>query len=154
MLDEALDYQKRNGYVIWNNFDRNVFPKDMERKLQYKILFENEIACVFTVLYSDKIIWREMDNANAIYLHRIITNPKHKGKKLFASVLEWSLEDAKRKNLSYIRMDTWGDNPQLISYYESFGFRFIENYTTPDTLMLPAQHRNNYIALLEYKVDL
>jgi ribosomal protein S18 acetylase RimI-like enzyme len=49
-----------------------------------------------------------------------------------------------------VRMDTWASNAQLIKYYQGFGFEFIENYTTPDTLELPAHNRRLPLALLEY----
>ena len=49
-------------------------------------------------------------------------------------------------------MDTWGNNPNIVDYYKSFDFQFIENYTTPNSPDLPMQHRNLYLALLEYKV--
>lgn len=36
--------------------------------------------------------------------------------------------------------------------YQSFGFKIIDYYTTPNTVHLPIQHRNNDIVLLEYKI--
>ena len=48
-------------------------------------------------------------------------------------------------------MDTWADNPTIIDYYKSFGFVFLNNFVTSDTLNLPVQHRNISLALLEYK---
>ena len=48
------------------------------------------------------------DRGDAIYLHRIVVNPEHKGKKQFKKVLDWAIDDAKAKNLSFVRMDTWG----------------------------------------------
>lgn len=49
-------------------------------------------------------------------------------------------------------MDTWGENQSILDYYMSYGFKFVENYTTPSTLNLPIQHRNLYLALLEYPI--
>jgi hypothetical protein len=45
------------------------------------------------------------------------------------------------------------NNPIIIDYYKSFGFRFIENYTTPDSPALPVHDRNLSLALLEYNLE-
>ncbi len=49
-------------------------------------------------------------------------------------------------------MDTWAQNPNIIQYYLTFGFRIIENYTTPDTEDLPIHNRRLSLTLLEYDV--
>lgn len=91
-----------------------------------------------------------MDKGKSIYLHRIVVNPEFKGQRQFGTILNWAIEHSKQKGLSSIRMDTWADNPTIINYYKSFGFRFVENYTTPDSEELPVHNRNLAMALLEY----
>ena len=49
-------------------------------------------------------------------------------------------------------MDTWAANATIIDYYKSFGFTFIENYTTSDTEELPVHNRNLPLTLLEYRL--
>jgi mannose-6-phosphate isomerase-like protein (cupin superfamily) len=58
----------------------------------------------------------------------------------------------KKKQLTAVRIDTWAANEKLIAYYKSYGFQFIENYTTPNDEGLPLQHRNLHVALLELEV--
>ena len=111
------------------------------------------MAMVFSVRYSDKLIWRELDEGNSIYLHRIVVNPEFKGRKLFGAVLNWAIDHVKQKGLHSIRMDTWADNPTIINYYKTFGFRFVENYTTPDNPELPVHNRKLSMTLLEYRAD-
>ena len=77
---------------------------------------------------------------SSIYLHRIVVNPNHKGKKQFEKITLWTKNHIKEKNIDYIRMDTWADNPTIIDYYKSFGFQSLNNFTTPNTLDLPVQH--------------
>ena len=101
----------------------------------------------------DKIIWRTTDMGDAIYLHRIVVNPAFKGQKLFGLILEWSIKHAKQKGLDFIRMDTWAANPTIINYYKDFGFEFVENYTTPDSMELPQHNRKLPLTLLEYRVN-
>ena len=58
---------------------------------------ESVIAMVFSVRYSDKLIWRELDEGGSIYLHRIVVNPAFKGRKLFGVILDWAIDHVKRK---------------------------------------------------------
>ncbi len=151
-FEQSILYQEKNGYPSWRNYDKNALVRDIEDKNQYKGVIDSKIAIVFSVRYSDKIIWREMDKGNSIYLHRIVVNPEFKGKKLFGSIVEWTKEHSKQKGLDSIRMDTWAANPTIIEYYKKFGFTVIENYTTPDSEELPVHNRKLALTLLEYRL--
>ena len=152
LFEEAIAYIKRKGFIGWNSYDKKFLQLDIENKLQFKIVTENEILCIFSICFRDAFIWRERENGGAIYLHRIVVNPAFKGQKQFEKILNWIVELANAKGLKYIRMDTWADNPGIIEYYKSYGFQFFQNYTTPDTPELPGQHRNLKVALLEMKL--
>lgn len=153
LFDEAIQFQKANNYIGWNNYDREFIKADVKNSLLFKIDCDNEIACIFSICFSDDVIWREKEAGDAIYLHRIVLNRKFAGKKMFNKVLEWAIQFAKDKKLSYIRMDTWAENEKIIEYYKSYGFKFIEDYTTPGTEDLPLQHRNLHVALLEKRLN-
>ncbi|MGQ7947329.1 GNAT family N-acetyltransferase [Flavobacterium sp. WC2509] len=151
-FEEAITYIKKNNYVGWTTYDKNCIKQDISKKLQFKIKIENDILCIFSICFSDALIWRKMEKGDAIYLHRIVVNPKLKGQKQFEKILKWVIELANKKELKYVRMDTWADNSNIIEYYKSYGFQFIENYTTLNTPELPVQHRNLKVALLEMKL--
>ena len=152
LFNEAITYIKKNNYVGWTTYDKNFIKQDISKKLQYKITKGNNILCVFSICFTDVLIWREMEKGDAIYLHRIVVNSAFKGHKQFQKILNWNIEFAKEKGLKYIRMDTWANNPNIIEYYKSFGFTHIEDYNTPNTTELPEQHRNLKVALLEMKL--
>lgn len=152
LFEEAIVFQKANNYTGWNNYDRAYLQADIEKGLLFKIISEEGILCIFCICYRDELIWRAMEKGDALYLHRIVLNRRFKGEKVFRKVLDWALHHAGEKQLEYIRMDTWASNKKIINYYKSYGFAFIENYTTPDTEDLPLQHRNLAVALLEFKL--
>ena len=153
LFEEAIAYLEANNYIGWTNFDKDFIKTDVEKGLSYRITKDNSIACIFSVCYDDPLIWREMEKGDALYLHRIVLNRNCSGEKLFAKVLEWALDHAANWDIKHIRMDTWADNDRIINYYKSYGFRFIENYTTADTTALPVQHRNLNVALLELSLE-
>lgn len=152
LFEQSILYQERKGYPVWRNYDRNAILEDINAKNQYKVCIGSTLGIVFSVCYEDKIIWRHYDQANAIYLHRIVVNPACKGLRLFGDIVEWTRNHAIQKGRTLIRMDTWANNPTLINYYQTYGFTMVENYTTPDSPNLPTHNRQLPLTLLEYKV--
>lgn len=152
-FESAITYQKKNTYPVWKGYDKNALIKDINDGNQYKIMIGTRIAMLFSVCYSDPLIWGERENGTALYLHRIVVNPDFKGKKLFSMVLAWSIFHGRLNNLRLVRMDTWAENSIIINYYKSFGFRFVDECTTPDSTELALQNRNLRVALLEYPIQ-
>lgn len=150
LFEHSISYQEKKGYPVWKNYDKAAIARDIQEKNQYKIVVNSVVAMVFSVAYRDKIIWRDMDRGESVYLHRIVVNPAFKGQKLFGSILRWALHHIGEKGLKSVRMDTWAANPTIIEYYKGFGFKVVENYTTPDTPELPVHNRNLALTLLEF----
>ena len=153
LFEHSIRYQEENGYPVWRDYDKNAIIKDIANRNQYKVVINSTTGIVFSVCYTDKAIWRELDKGNSIYLHRIVVNPEFKGQKLFGKILEWVIQHSKQRSLGSIRRDTWAANATIIDYYKSFGFTFIENYTTSDTEELPVHNRNLPLTLLEYRLN-
>ena len=49
LFDEAISYQKRKKYPVWVGYDKEVLKKDIKNRLQYKIIIDNNIACIFSI---------------------------------------------------------------------------------------------------------
>ena len=152
LFEHSIEYQERKGYPVWKNYDKHTIIKDIEDKNQYKVVVDAAMAMVFSIRHADRIIWRELDRQNSVYLHRIVVNPLFKGQRLFGIILEWAIEHSKLMGFGTIRMDTWASNTTIIDYYKSFGFIVVENYTTPNSEELPVHNRNLGLTLLEYKL--
>jgi GNAT superfamily N-acetyltransferase len=153
LFDEAIHFQKVNNYVGWNSYDKNYIKTDIENGLLMKIVHNDTIVCIFSICYSDHLIWREKEKGDALYGHRVIINRDFSGEKIFKHVMAWFVNHAKERQLNFIRIDTWADNQKLIAYYTNYGFKFIENYTTENDDNLPLQHRNLKVALLEFPIE-
>lgn len=151
-FEHSIDYQEKRGYPVWRNYDKQAIVNDIENKMQFKVVVDGEMAMVFSIRYNDKVIWRSLDQGDSIYLHRIVVNPTFKGQRLFGTILNWAIEQCRQNGLSNVRMDTWAANPTIINYYKGFGFKFVENYTTPDSIELPVHNRNLALTLLEYQI--
>ena len=153
LFEEAITFQKKNHYIGWENYDLSYIKADIQQKLLFKIIDQKDILCIFSVCYKDPLIWREKDNGNALYLHRVVLNRAFQGQKLFKEVLQWAVEHASMLELTFIRMDTWADNQKIIDYYIGYGFLPVEVFQTPNSPELPIQHRNLKVILLELNIN-
>ena len=149
LFEQAMSLQGKDGYRVWNSIDKTALEEDIGNNLQYKLVDGIDTLCIFSIQNEDPFIWRDKDNGDAVYLHRIVVNPNFKGQRLFEKVLSWTIEYAHDKELKFVRMDTWAENTKIIDYYKSFGFRLVEYYKTGDETELPSQNRNLHVALLE-----
>jgi len=151
LFEQSISYQERHGYPVWKNYDQAAIARDIDQGHQYKVVADDTLALVFSVAYTDPVIWRDRDQGQSVYLHRMVGNPSFKGQRLFGLVVDWCKVHIRERGLTSIRMDTWAANPTIIQYYESFGFARVEDFTTPDTPDLPQHNRNLPLTLLEYR---
>ena len=57
--DCAVAFQKEKFNKRWKGFERGLIEKEIAESRQWKILVDNEIACVFAITFEDESIWKE-----------------------------------------------------------------------------------------------
>src|SRR5690606_34732740 len=119
----ATDFQKlKFPGNQWPVFEKELINKEVIENRQFKLIINNEIACVWAITFSDAQIWEEKENNSSIYIHRIATNPEFRGQNFVQKIVDWAKDYAVDKNKEYIRMDTCGKNEKLINHYKKCGF--------------------------------
>src|SRR5690554_822588 len=106
----------------WPEFSRELIIKELQENRQFKIVIDNQIACIWAVTFSDPEIWEEKNSDPAIYIHRIATNPNFRGHNFVAKIVSWAKDFARDHNKKFIRLDTCGENRRLITHYRNAGF--------------------------------
>lgn len=150
----ASKYQKeKEKVVVWPTFKRQLVEIEIAENRQWKLLIDNEIACVWATTFSDEQIWEEKNTDAAIYIHRIATNPNFRGKYFVATIVEWSKEYAIKNNKDFVRLDTLGNNVRLIEHYTKAGFRFLGMFDLKSTTGLPDHYHNIPACLFEIKIN-
>lgn len=123
---DARALQKAGGFNLWPEFENDLIQKEIAEKRHWKLCKGDEIAAVFSVLYSDPLIWgAEADAVPSVYLHRIAVHPSYRGQQIISRIKDWGLEHGRMLHKKRLRMDTWGDNEKLRNYYLQFGFRHV-----------------------------
>ena len=149
----ASAYQKSvNAVVVWGEFDKGLIEREIAENRQWKLLIDDELACVWATTLSDEQIWKERNLDKAIYIHRIATNPAFRGQNLVFKIVEWAKDFALANELEYVRLDTVGENEKLIEYYTKAGFDFLGMFDLKDTSGLPSHYHKLPAALFEIKL--
>lgn len=149
----ATEYQKITfPGNLWPEFDREMVETEVLENRQFKLMLENEIACVWAITFSDPQIWEEADNDDSIYIHRIATNPDFRGNDFVKAIVAWATNYAGEHNKKYVRMDTCGDNQKLINHYKRSGFNFLGMKKIKDSSALPSHYHNAEVCYFEILV--
>ncbi|RYU96416.1 GNAT family N-acetyltransferase [Emticicia agri] len=116
LYDSAIAHQKAVSDLVWKGFDKAMVLKEIEDNRQWKIVINNEVACVFMIAYHDPAIWDEKDVDSAIYIHRISTNPDFRGRGFTKLITDWAIDYARANQIAYVRLDTWQDNANCMKF--------------------------------------
>lgn len=153
LYEAARNLQTQRKMVIWPSFEKSFIEKEIQEERQWKIISDNVIACNWTITFEDKEIWGEKDKDDAIYIHRICTNPALRGNRYIDTIVEWSGKYAKQIGKKFVRLDTLGNNIKLIEHYTSAGFEFLGMLKLTDTANLPGHYQNEPNCCL-FEIDL
>jgi ribosomal protein S18 acetylase RimI-like enzyme len=152
LYDSGTEHQKKVLARHWQPFDIQMIEAEIREKRQWKIVIDQEVVCIFAITYNDPSIWKDKDKDPAVYLHRIVTHPSHRGKFFVKHIIAWALEFARKNGKQFIRMDTFGDNQKLIDYYVACGFNFLGLTTLAVADNLPQHYKNATLSLFEIPV--
>jgi ribosomal protein S18 acetylase RimI-like enzyme len=149
----ASDYQKaKQTVVVWPDFKKELVETEVAENRQWKLVINNQIACVWATTFTDEQIWEERNKDAAVYIHRIATNPNFRGQNFVGIIVEWARQYAKANNKDFIRLDTLGNNAKLIEHYTHAGFDFLGMFDLKDTNGLPDHYHGVPACLFEIKL--
>ncbi|RAJ16168.1 GNAT family N-acetyltransferase [Olleya aquimaris] len=150
----ASNYQKaKKTVVVWPDFERQLVESEINENRQYKLIIDNQIACVWAITFKDEQIWEGSQNDNAVYIHRIATNPDFRGQNFVSIIVDWAKQYALKNKIDYIRLDTLGNNTKLIDYYQQSGFDFLGFFNLKNTKGLPDHYHNETACLFQIKLN-
>jgi ribosomal protein S18 acetylase RimI-like enzyme len=142
LYEAARNLQIQNQVVVWPMFDKAFIEWEIQETRQWKIVSGDVIACNWVITFADKEIWGEKDQNDAIYIHRICTNPTLRGNRYIDQLVAWAKQYARQTGKRYVRLDTLGNNTRLIKHYTSAGFTFLGIFRLTDTATLPGHYQD------------
>lgn len=81
---------------------------------------------------ADPNLWQRSDRPDdALYLHRMITEPQHAGKAIGSALMDWAARRSAGYGRSWIRLDAWRTNTGLRDYYLRHAFDLVRTVKDP-----------------------
>ena len=146
----ASNYQReKKTVIVWPDFDREMVINEIAENRQFKLIVNNEVVCIWAITFSDEQIWEDSNTDSAIYIHRIAVNPNFRGNNYIATITNWAKEYALKKEIQFIRLDTLGENKNLITHYKNAGFHFLGLFNLKNTSNLPEHYKLAPVCLFE-----
>lgn len=92
-----------------------------------------EIVGTLTVdTRADPDFWTDADDpSSALYLHRMIVDPRHHGRRIGEAMTAWAEQFAGALGYRWLRLDAWRTNQGLVDYYRSRGWQHIRTVNPP-----------------------
>ena len=150
LYEKATAYQKiKFPDNLWPSFEHELIRSEILEKKQWKLLIDEQVACIWATTFSDPMIWEERNLDPAVYIHRIATNQNFRGHKFVEAIVKWATSYALENNKQYIRMDTCGNNKRLIEYYGSCGFEFLGIHKLKSAEGLPSHYQDADVCFFE-----
>jgi ribosomal protein S18 acetylase RimI-like enzyme len=153
LYEKGSEFQKTAFGKGWQFIDTVRLQTEIKERRLWKIVESGAIACIFSVVYSDPILWRDLNADPAMYLHRIVTNPDFRGRGYVTKITDWSRAHAAANGLRYVRLDTWEDNGKLVDLYLSNGFRYVSTVELSESDATPKHYVGNRISLFEIDLN-
>lgn len=156
LYDEAIAFQRREGFPYWKALDLTVVEADIAAGRQYLLSVEGQTAGIFSFCPPspmDEDLWQGLQPHAARYINRIIVGRAWQGRSLFSRMLAWCEGETARLGYDCLRLDTWADNPRLIAYYRRFGFTRIGERTASNGMDLSPQYRGVHLVIMEKTVE-
>jgi len=136
---------------MWPEFDKKLIQTEIFEKRQFKLLIDNQIACIWAITYNDPEIWPEDDGKSSLFIHRIATNPDFRGNNFVKIIVDWAKAFASDKK--FIRLDTCGHNHKLIQHYQACGFDFLGIKKLKEAKNLPPHYDQADVCYFEIKLN-
>jgi len=131
-------YMIQNGIFQWNEYypSEAIFKNDISRKELYVLVHNSSIVgCIAISKYMDveyePVQWLSQNNRN-IYIHRLAVHPDHQKKGYARQLMDFAETYARDNKFISIRLDTFSQNERNQKFYETRGYRKLEEIYFPN----------------------
>jgi ribosomal protein S18 acetylase RimI-like enzyme len=123
---EAASWMASQGIDQWElaDFPAEFMNKLMEKAEVFAVRYEGVVMGGFSIQWTDKSIWKELDSEEAGYVHKLVVKRAYSGLGVGLEMLDWAGNYLRSHNKRWVRLDCMADNTGLNSFYIKAGFQF------------------------------
>ena len=81
-------------------------------------------AGVMRFTWEDPHFWPDVPQGQSAFIHRLAVRRSYAGGELSQALLQWAVEETRRRGRLFLRLDCAADRPNLRAVYERFGFQY------------------------------
>ncbi|MGH4121601.1 MAG: GNAT family N-acetyltransferase [Clostridium sp.] len=89
-------------------------------------------ACCMILQWNDTLFWPKAKENEAGYIHKLCVRRDYSGLGLSRKMVEFAIEECRRRSVHYLRLDTGWSKKKLCNLYESFGFKLLDKTMLED----------------------
>lgn len=130
ILTDASNRVKNKNLPSWEEKDIKWKALSLDFSADdFYILYENDnpIACM-AIIDHDPLYCPDIKKGESLFIHKLAVKSNFTGQGFAISLLNFAKDKAKNLNIP-LRLDCNNKSPKLKSFYESQGFRFINEKT-------------------------
>ncbi len=87
--------------------------------------FSDDNACCMILQWKDTLFWPNAKENEAGYIHKLFVRREYSGIGLSRKMVEFAIEECRRRNIHYLRLDTGWNKKKLCNLYCSLGFELV-----------------------------
>ena len=82
-------------------------------------------ACCMILQWDDALFWPKAKENESGYIHKLCDRRDFAGLGLSRKMVEFAIEECRRRDIHYLRLDTGWNKKKLCTLYESLGFKLV-----------------------------
>jgi ribosomal protein S18 acetylase RimI-like enzyme len=138
IYDDTARWLLSMGHTYWEYPQPEWFKENIKRNIAGGHVFlyrldDGSLAGIIRVVWVDPVMWPN-DAPNAGYVHGLAVYRHLKGQGIGVALLDWAKSYILAHEKHYLRLDCAASNHTLRQYYETLGFKFIDEFAYKDYL--------------------
>jgi ribosomal protein S18 acetylase RimI-like enzyme len=134
MMKEVASWGRSVGFNVWKDeaLTREKLLKYANEDEFYIGQVSGDNASCMILQWEDTFFWPNAKKYEAGYVHKLCVRRDYANQGLSAKMVEFAIEECKKRNINYLRLDTGWSNTKLCNLYKSLGFEIVDKFTLDD----------------------
>lgn len=145
IMREVAGWCEETGKNMWklDSLTKDKLMEGLTEDNFYVGRLGDSLASSMILQWYDPVFWPEVRQDESGFIHKLCVRREFSGKGISRAMVQFAVDECKRKGIRWLRLDTGWNKPKLHALYESMGFVKVGRKTTVE---------RDY-ALYEMKID-
>lgn len=134
IMKEVARWGRSVGFNVWRDEyltrEKLMVNVNEEDFCVGQVMGENTSCMILQ--WSDTLYWPKAKENEAGYIHKLCVRRDYAGTGLSQKMVEFAIEECKKRNVQYLRLDTGWNKKKLCNLYKSLGFKIVDKVLLED----------------------